>query len=82
MEACLGILATDGTDGPSGDKHDVGGAIVDAGTPERIRRSGCDPSDLLRRHDSYVGLREAGDLLTVGPTGTDVTDIVCAYVVP
>jgi hydroxypyruvate reductase len=81
-QVCLGILATDGTDGPSGDKHGIAGAIVDAGTPERIRQAGYDPSELLQRHDSFVALREAGDLLTVGPTGTDVTDIVCAYVVP
>ena len=63
---------TDGTDGPTA----AAGAVVDAGTFSRIRASGLDPEDCLRRADSGTCLAACGDLLSTGPTGTNVTDMV------
>jgi hydroxypyruvate reductase len=82
FEACVGILATDGTDGPSGDRYGAAGGIVDRRTAGRIRRAGLDPSERLEAHASYDALKQAGDLICVGPTGTNVNDLTCSYVVP
>jgi len=63
---------TDGTDGPT----TAAGAVVDASTFSRIRACGLDPEDCLRRADSGTCLAACGDLLSTGPTGTNVTDMV------
>ncbi|MFZ0013395.1 MAG: DUF4147 domain-containing protein [Acidimicrobiia bacterium] len=60
-------LATDGLDGSSGSA----GAIVDGGTWER----GEQPEDALARFDSATFLRDTGDLIETGPTGTNVADL-------
>ncbi len=62
---------TDGIDGPT----QAAGAVVDAGTLERIRRSGIDPEAALDENDSGTALAASGDLVVVGPTGTNVGDI-------
>jgi glycerate-2-kinase len=74
--AGMTILAagTDGRDGPT----DAAGAIVDVTTCERIRAGGIDPAQALRDHASYNALGSAGALLTTGPTGTNVNDLVVA----
>jgi glycerate 2-kinase len=67
---------TDGTDGPT----DAAGAIVDGSTIARARALGLDPSDFLRRHDTYTLLQALGDLHRTGPTGTNVMDLVIGVV--
>lgn len=62
---------TDGRDGPT----DAAGGVVDAGTVERMRRSGLDPVQELNRNNSNVALAAAEDLLVTGPTGTNVADL-------
>ncbi len=62
---------TDGRDGPTS----AAGAIVDARTFDRIRRSGHDPAALLANNDSHTALSLSGDLLVTGATGTNVADI-------
>lgn len=62
---------TDGRDGPT----EAAGGIVDAGTRARIEAAGGDPEGLLGRNDSNRALALAGDLLTVGATGTNVADV-------
>ncbi len=62
---------TDGRDGPT----PAAGAIVDAGTIDRIRNAGHDPDALLANNDSYRALELSGDLLMTGATGTNVADI-------
>lgn len=62
---------TDGRDGPT----PAAGAIVDAGTFDRIRKAGQNPSALLANNDSYRALELSGDLLMTGATGTNVADI-------
>ncbi|MGB9757373.1 MAG: glycerate kinase type-2 family protein [Candidatus Bipolaricaulaceae bacterium] len=65
-------LATDGRDGPT----DAAGAIADGGSCERMETAGIDPKEALLRNDSYRALSASGDLLRIGPTGTNVADLV------
>lgn len=70
------VAGTDGRDGPT----DCAGGFADGGTLARARRGGCDPFAALARNDSNTALAAAGDLFTTGPTGTNVADIVLAWV--
>ena len=69
---CLLAAGTDGTDGPTEDA----GAIVDGGTLARGRAEGLDAAAALAAADSGRFLEASGDLLSTGPTGTNVTDLV------
>lgn len=62
---------TDGRDGPT----DAAGGLVDRGTIKRMQAAGLDPQAILDNNDSYHGLQAAGDLLTLGGTGTNVADV-------
>jgi glycerate-2-kinase len=64
-------VGTDGTDGPT----DLAGGLVDAGTVERAEGLGVDLHRALRDHDSSTALRELGDAVYTGPTGTNVMDL-------
>lgn len=66
---------TDGTDGPT---EDAGG-LVDNETLARGRLAGLSASDHLQRADAGAFLEASGDLVSTGPTGTNVTDIVMAW---
>jgi hydroxypyruvate reductase len=70
----LMVLAagTDGTDGPTEDA----GALVDAGTCERVELSGLGLESCLGNADSGSALAASGDLLQTGPTGTNVGDLL------
>ncbi|MBN1248775.1 MAG: glycerate kinase [Anaerolineae bacterium] len=70
-------LATDGTDGPT----DAAGAVVDGDTVRRALAQGLDPYATLAANDSYGLLERTGDLLRLGPTGTNVNDLLIALVV-
>lgn len=63
-----------GTDGIDGNSP-AAGAIVDSTTIERARRIGLDPTDFLKRSDSYSFFVALGDAVTTGPTGTNVRDL-------
>ncbi|MGZ5484156.1 MAG: glycerate kinase type-2 family protein [Pyrinomonadaceae bacterium] len=63
-----------GTDGIDGNST-AAGAIVDSTTIERARRIGLDPADFLNRSDSYSFFVALGDVVTTGPTGTNVRDL-------
>lgn len=65
-------LATDGIDGET----DMAGALVDGRTVARGRELGMEPEDYIKNNDSYHYFRRLGDLLTTGPTGTNVNDIM------
>ena len=63
-------LGSDGTDGPT----DAAGAWVDHETLQRLAEDG-DPDDAVDRADSYPLLERHGQLVTTGPTGTNVLDL-------
>jgi glycerate 2-kinase len=62
---------TDGTDGPT----DAAGAVADGTTVARATSTGCPPQQHLQANDSYPVFQSIKDLVTTGPTGTNVMDI-------
>jgi len=73
---CMMIcLATDGNDGPT----DAAGAVVTNTTLHRAKSLGLDPSDFLHNNDSYHFFAPLEDLLTTGPTHTNVNDLVFLF---
>lgn len=76
---CLVVtLATDGEDGPT----DAAGAVVDGESLARARALGLSPQARLIDNDAYTVFEALGDLLRIGPTGTNVCDLVLALVRP
>ena len=69
--ACLVSLATDGRDGTA----PAAGALVTGTSSARAEELGLDAAAALLRNDSYPFFKALGDLLTPGPTGTNVADI-------
>jgi len=76
----VSVLAagTDGTDGPT----PAAGACVDGTTLARAYAAGLDYHAFLRRNDSYRFFAALDDLLTTGPTGTNVMDVALGLVQP
>lgn len=78
LDGAAGISAlaadTDGTDGGGGSADDPAGAIVDASTVSRARQNGLDPAAFLADNASTGFFAALGDLLTTGPTFTNVND--------
>jgi len=74
--ASIAALAadTDGTDGGSGQPDDPAGAFIDATTLARAGRLGLDPAAFLNDNNSTEFFEKVGDLLTPGPTLTNVND--------
>ena len=70
------VAGTDGRDGPT----DAAGGFADGGTLARARATGCDPLAALADNDSNRALAAADDLFITGPTGTNVADLVVAWV--
>ncbi len=70
-DVLLVALATDGGDGPT----DAGGALANGATVARGAALGLDARDHLDRHDAYPYFAALGDLLMLGPTGTNVNDL-------
>jgi len=75
LEAQEGIWAiagdTDGIDGT----EDAAGAIIYPDTISRGSEVGLHAPDYLAKHDSYSFFHATGDLVTTGPTLTNVNDI-------
>jgi glycerate 2-kinase len=65
---------TDGTDGPTPDA----GGLVDGQTVLRGNHQQLNVSDYLSAADVGNYLIKTGDLVTTGPTGTNVMDLVVA----
>ncbi|MEJ2592923.1 MAG: DUF4147 domain-containing protein [Candidatus Thiodiazotropha sp.] len=63
---------TDGSDGPTRDA----GALVDGESLARAAVEGFDAARCLAAADAGSLLEAAGDLVTTGPTGTNVMDLV------
>lgn len=78
LNGAAGIAAvsgdTDGTDGGAGAPTDPAGAMIDATTLRRARSAGLDAAAMLANNDSTGFFEGIGDLLTPGPTLTNVND--------
>ena len=70
--AVLVSVGTDGVDGPT----DAAGAIVDSTTLERARAASLGlPSEYLSDNNAYRFFESLGDLVKIGPSGTNVGDL-------
>ncbi len=69
-------LATDGVDGPT----DAAGAWADGTTVSRARVKGLDARQHLAANDAYSFFAALGDLVSTGPTGTNVNDLLVVLV--
>ena len=72
------VGATDGSDGPTDDA----GAIIDGLTLQRGMINNRIAKDDLAAADAGTFLAAAGDLISTGPTGTNVMDLVIAIKEP
>jgi len=70
------FAGTDGIDGPT----DAAGAIVTPDTLIRANEAKLDPKSALDRNDCYNFFKALGDLVIIGPTGTNVADIFVGLV--
>jgi hydroxypyruvate reductase len=82
LDGVGGIVAlaagTDGTDGPT----DAAGGIVDGESARRARALGQDPRARLEDNDANPMLDALGDLVTTGPTNTNLLDLYLLLVEP
>jgi hydroxypyruvate reductase len=70
--AAMASAGTDGIDGPT----DAAGALVDHTTLTRAAAAGLAPAEaVLDANDAYPWLDAIGDLIRLGPTGTNVGDL-------
>jgi len=78
LDGVTGLAAlagdTDGTDGAAGSADDPAGAYVDGTSAARARGLGLDPAAFLAKNDSTGFFARLGDLLSPGPTWTNVND--------
>ncbi|WP_319506788.1 glycerate kinase [uncultured Methanolobus sp.] len=73
------LLLAAGTDGNDG-TTDHAGAFADGDTVQRGKDLQIDARHELYDNNSYVFFKETGDLITTGPTGTNVMDIYMVLV--
>jgi len=72
----LMTLATDGVDGPTS----AAGAIVTGETLAQSRKIGLRARELLADNDSHTFFQTIGDTVILGPTGTNVNDLVIGLI--
>jgi len=77
-DVLLLAAGTDGTDGPT----DAAGALADGQTVKRGEELGLDPWARLEENDSYRFFSALGDLVTTGPTRTNLMDLYLLLVGP
>lgn len=68
------VAATDGSDGPTGDA----GGLVDGQTIIRGEQAGLSAQACLQAADAGAFLEASGDLISTGPTGSNVMDLIIA----
>jgi hydroxypyruvate reductase len=75
-EICLLAGGSDGKDGPT----PAAGGIVDSKTVQLLEKQSIDPGPFLRENWSYEFIGRFGELISSGPTATNVTDIIVILV--
>jgi hydroxypyruvate reductase len=75
QDVMLVSLATDGEDGPT----DAAGAVVTGESAQRAKRLGMSAKGYLFRNDAYTFFDALGDLIQIGPSGTNVNDLVLCF---
>lgn len=74
LDGAPGIWAlAAGTDGLDGTGPHAG-AVLGPDSLSRLRGLGADPLALLADNDSFAAFEGLGDLVTTGPTATNVSD--------
>jgi glycerate-2-kinase len=74
-DCCLISMATDGEDGPT----DAAGAFVTGRTKSRANAKGLDYEKYLADNDAYNYFKITGNLVKIGPTGTNVNDLLFLF---
>jgi glycerate 2-kinase len=74
-DVMLVSLATDGEDGPT----DAAGASVTGESAQRAKMLGMSAAGYLSRNDAYAFFDALGDLIQIGPSGTNVNDLVLCF---
>ncbi len=74
-DICLLAAGTDGSDGPGEDA----GALVDGATLARGALDELNAEECLARADAGTFLEASGDLISTGPTGTNVMDLAIGW---
>ncbi len=74
-DVMLVTLATDGEDGVT----DAAGAVVTGNTWRQGMALDMSATEFLNRNDSYTYFKKLDDLLTPGPTGTNVNDLTFLF---
>ncbi len=77
------ILLAAGSDGSDGGINQLeadAGALVDSGTIRRGELGGFDAEGALAQANAGAFLEASGDLISTGPTGANVMDLLIAYV--
>ena len=77
-DVLLLAAGTDGTDGPT----DAAGALADGNTITKAARRNLDARPSLAANDSYRFFSDLGDLITTGPTNTNLLDLYLLLVGP
>lgn len=73
---------TDGADGGGGSPTDPAGAFFDARTLQQMQDNRLDPDAYLANNDATGFFEKTGDLVSTGPTLTNVNDIRVILVEP
>ena len=68
-------LATDGEDGPT----DAAGAVVTGASARRAGVLGLSAAGQLSRNDAYPFFDALDDLIRIGPSGTNVNDLILCF---
>jgi glycerate 2-kinase len=74
-DVLLVSLATDGEDGPT----DAAGAVVTGESAQRAKMIGMSAADYMSRNDAYAFFDALDDLIRIGPSGTNVNDLVLCF---
>ena len=77
----LVVVLAGGTDGIDGLSENAG-ALVDHTTHQRLQDQGIDVNAVFADNDSATALAEVSDVISTGPTGTNVCDVTIVLTAP